>query len=160
MSVYEHTNTNNTPSFSTKILVVATAHPSASLMRLISLFFMLTLITKSYPRSAGGKCACMWVCMHACLRCVFFCVCMCVWVLKSLHKVLINLAVIPGLAMLIKSGAITCELGNADCDFGGAINKAVQVKASWGANEVSQVIFANQRPGQDLDLVSPMLSSK
>lgn len=153
MSVSKHTNTNNTRSFSTEILVVATAHPSASLMRLISLFFMLTLITKSYPRSAGGKCACMWVWMHACLRCVF------VWVLKSLHKVLINLAVIPGLAMLIKSGAITCELGNADCDFSGAINKAVQVKASWGANEVSQVIFANQRPGQDLDLVSPMLSS-
>lgn len=33
---------------------------------------------------------------------------------KSLHKVLISLAIILGLAMLIKGGAIRCTVGNVD----------------------------------------------
>lgn len=57
---------------------------------------------------------------------------------------------ISGLAMLIKGGAMRCKLGNVDSDFGGAINKEAQVGASSGANELSQVISANQSTGQDV----------
>lgn len=61
MSVYKHTNTNNTQSLSWESLVVAVAHPSMSLMRLhldksaeaflghSVVFFMLTLITTQIP---------------------------------------------------------------------------------------------------------------
>lgn len=52
--------------------------------------------------------------------------------------------------MLIKGGAMRCKLGNVDSDFGGAINKEAQVGASWGTNELSQVISANQSAGQDV----------
>lgn len=69
MSVYEHTNTNNTPSFSEEILVAATAHPSMSLMRLCVdkaleaskdiLRFHAYVDNHRNPRSDRGKCVCV-----------------------------------------------------------------------------------------------------
>lgn len=44
-----------------------------------------------------------------------------------------------------------CELGYMDSDFDGAVNKEAQVRASGGANELSQVISANQSAGQDAE---------
>lgn len=51
---------------------------------------------------------------------------MSVCALESLHKVLIKLAVILGLPMLIKGGAIRCAVGNVDSVSRGPINNAVR----------------------------------
>lgn len=171
MSVYKHTNTNNTERFSWESSVLVAAHPSMSLMRFcadesaatfqdavythFSCFLLKILLWDhiSWDRRSWN----VFHVQHSHCAC-----CTSEHVRKSAHTrthactesscLRFSLTSLSFLARvtLIKTNTVKCEVVNAASVSNIAINNTTRGRSMGGANGMSQVILANPKPPQDI----------